>query len=85
MWSLGVSAGMFCSSHCILLCSVQQLPYTEQLTAEEQSSLDAELLNAAVDNSLVRIAQALDAGADINAVDAQGSYRPPYRLQQAHP
>jgi hypothetical protein len=47
----------------------------EHLTAEEQSSIDAELLNAAADNSLVGIAEALDAGADINAVDAPGSYQ----------
>jgi hypothetical protein len=47
----------------------------EHLNAKEQSSIDAELLNAATDNSLVRIAQALDAGADINAVEAPGSYQ----------
>jgi Ankyrin repeats (3 copies) len=46
-----------------------------QLTFEEESRIDAELLGAAKRNSLIRMAKALDAGADINSVEAAGSHQ----------
>lgn len=41
----------------------------EQLTLEEQAMLDTQFLAAAKSESLLKMAEALDAGADINAVD----------------
>lgn len=47
----------------------------EQLTIEEKSNIDAELIDATKRNSLIRMARALDAGADINSVDGPRSHR----------